>query len=137
MAGILIVAHTPIASAMLDFLDHIYGSIPDKIQAIDVSAHEDTKVTTQRLKAGVELVSDSKQVLIITDILGATPANAAGKYALNDHENHVMVITGLNLSMLLRAVSHRHEPLEQIVEKAIQGGTQGVVKIRTSSKLTI
>jgi len=137
MAGILIVAHTPIASAMLDFLDHIYGSIPDKIQAIDVSAHEDTKVTTQRLKAGVELVSDSKQVLIITDILGATPANVAGKYALNDHENHVIVITGLNLSMLLRAVSHRHEPLEQIVEKAIQGGTQGVVKIRTSSKLTI
>jgi len=137
MAGILIVAHTPIASAMLDFLDHIYGSIPDKIQALDIPAHEDTKVTTQRLKAGVELVSDSKQVLIITDILGATPANVAGKYALNDHENHVIVITGLNLSMLLRAVSHRHEPLEQIVEKAIQGGTQGVVKIRTSSKLTI
>jgi len=39
--------------------------------------------------------------------------------------------------MLLRAVSHRHEPLEQIVEKAIQGGTQGVVKIRTTSKMTI
>jgi PTS system ascorbate-specific IIA component len=137
MAGILIVAHTPIASAMLDFLDHIYGSIPDKIQALDISAHEDTKISTQRLQAAVEIVSDSKQVLIITDILGATPANVAGKFALNDTENQVMVITGLNLSMLLRAVSHRHEPLEQIVEKAIQGGTQGVVKIRTTSQMTI
>lgn len=137
MAGILIVAHTPIASAMLDFLDHIYGSIPDKIQALDIPAHEDTKISTQRLKVAVEMVSDSKQVLIITDILGATPANVAGKFALNDTENQVMVITGLNLSMLLRAVSHRHEPLEQIVEKAIQGGTQGVVKIRTTSQMTI
>jgi len=137
MAGILIVAHTPIASAMLDFLDHIYGSIPDKIQALDIPAHEDTKISMQRLKVAVEVVSDNKQVLIITDILGATPANVAGKFALNDTDNQVMVITGLNLSMLLRAVSHRHEPLEQIVEKAIQGGTQGVVKIRTSSKLTI
>jgi PTS system ascorbate-specific IIA component len=137
MAGILIVAHTPIASAMLDFLDHIYGSIPDKIQALDIPAHEDTKVTTQRLKAGVELVSDSKQVLIITDILGATPANVAGKYAVNDTDNQVMVITGLNLSMLLRAVSNRHEPLEKIVEKALQGGTQGVMKIRTTTKMTI
>jgi PTS system ascorbate-specific IIA component len=137
MAGILIVAHTPIASAMLDFLDHIYGSIPDKIQALDIPAHEDTKVTTQRLKAGVELVSDSKQVLIITDIVGATPANVAGKYAVNDTDNQVMVITGLNLSMLLRAVSHRHEPLEKIVDKALQGGTQGVMKIRTTSKMTI
>jgi PTS system ascorbate-specific IIA component len=137
MAGIVIVAHTPIASAMLDFLDHIYGSIPDKIQALDISAHEDTKISTQRLQAAVKIVSDSKQVLIITDILGATPANVAGKFALNDTENQVMVITGLNLSMLLRAVSHRHEPLEQIVEKAIQGGTQGVVKIRTTSQMTI
>jgi len=137
MAGILIVAHTPIASAMLDFLDHIYGSIPDKIQALDIPAHEDTKVTTQRLKAGVELVSDSKQVLIITDILGATPANVAGKYVVNDTDNQVMVITGLNLSMLLRAVSNRHEPLEKIVEKALQGGTQGVMKIRTTTKMTI
>ena len=137
MAGILIVAHTPIASAMLDFVDHIYGSIPDKIQALDIPAHEDTKISTQRLKAAVDLVSESKQVLILTDILGATPANVAGKFAQNDTENQIMVITGLNLSMLLRAVSHRHEPIEQIVEKSLQGGTQGVVKIRTSSKMTI
>lgn len=137
MAGILIVAHTPIASAMLDFVDHIYGSIPDKIQALDIPAHEDTKISAQRLQAAVDLVSDSKQVLILTDILGATPANVAGKFALNDTDNQIMVITGLNLSMLLRAVSHRHEPLEQIVEKSLQGGMQGVVKIRTSAKMTI
>jgi PTS system ascorbate-specific IIA component len=137
MAGILIVAHTPIASAMLDFVDHIYGSIPDKIQAIDIPAHEDTKISAQRLKAAVDLVSDNQQILILTDILGATPANVAGKFALNNTENQIMVITGLNLSMLLRAVSHRHEPLEQIVEKSLQGGTQGVVKIRTSAKMTM
>lgn len=137
MAGILIVAHTPIASAMLDFVDHIYGSIPDKIQALDIPAHEDTKISSQKLKTAVDLVSDNKEILILTDILGATPANVAAKVALNDTENQIKVITGLNLSMLLRAVSHRHEPLEQIVEKSLQGGTQGVVKIRTNSKMTI
>lgn len=137
MAGILIVAHTPIASAMLDFVEHIYGSIPDKIQALDIPAHEDTKISTQRLRAAVDFVSESKQVLILTDILGATPANVAGKLAQNDSQNQIMVITGLNLSMLLRAVSHRNEPIEQIVEKSIQGGTQGVMRVRTSDKMTI
>jgi PTS system ascorbate-specific IIA component len=91
----------------------------------------------QRLKAAVDLVSESKQVLILTDILGATPANVAGKLAQNDSQNQIMVITGLNLSMLLRAVSHRHESIEQIVEKSIQGGTQGVIKVRTSAKMTV
>jgi len=31
---------------------------------------------------------------------------------------------------LLRAVSHRHEPLAEIVEKSLQGGQQGVMRIR-------
>ena len=46
----------------------------------------------------------------------------------------LQIITGLNLPMLLRAISHRHEPLDEIVEKALQGGQQGVIRIRDLSK---
>jgi PTS system ascorbate-specific IIA component len=31
--------------------------------------------------------------------------------------------------MLLRTVSYRHEPLEALVQRAIVGGTQGVMQV--------
>jgi PTS system ascorbate-specific IIA component len=37
--------------------------------------------------------------------------------------------------MLLRAVSHRHEALSEIVEKSLQGGQQGVMRIRDATKI--
>ena len=37
--------------------------------------------------------------------------------------------TGINLPMLLRSVSYRHEPLDALVARAVTGGTQGVMQV--------
>lgn len=137
MAGILIVAHTPLATAMLEFVQHIYGEVPDNIFALNIPAHEDIKLSTNRLQKAVDQVTATKEVLILTDIMGATPSNVASKISQNDQQHEIKVITGLNLPMLLRAVSHRHEPLDQIIDKSLQGGHQGVMKIRDSSPISI
>jgi PTS system ascorbate-specific IIA component len=39
------------------------------------------------------------------------------------------LITGVNLPMLLRAVSYRHESLDTLVSRAVIGGTQGVMQV--------
>ena len=137
MAGILIVAHTPLASAMLDFVEHIYGQVPENVSAVNVPPHEDVKLTLNKLISIVDGFKGEEEVLVITDIMGATPSNVASRlinhtYSLKD----IQVVTGVNLPMLLRAISHRHEPIEQIVEKSLQGGQQGVMKIRDSSKVS-
>jgi PTS system ascorbate-specific IIA component len=137
MAGILIVAHTPLASAMLDFVEHIYGQVPENVSAVNVPPHEDVKLTLNKLISIVDGFKGEEEVLVITDIMGATPSNVASRlinhtYSLKD----IQVVTGVNLPMLLRAISHRHEPIEQIVEKSLQGGQQGVIKIRDSSKVS-
>ena len=135
MAGILIVAHTPIASAILEFVEHVYSSVPDQVFAIDVSAHEDAKLITQRLLERIEQMQSSSEVLILTDIMGATPSNVASKLSSSGSTGKVLqIVTGLNLPMLLRTISHRNEPLDEIVEKALQGGQQGVIRIRDLSK---
>ena len=61
-------------------------------------------------------------VLVLTDIFGATPCNVAQKLVDGVHSR---LITGVNLPMLLRAVSYRHEPLEALVSRAVIGGTAG------------
>jgi PTS system ascorbate-specific IIA component len=137
MAGIIIVAHTPLASALLEFVGHIYGQVPEHIFAVNVPPHEDSKITLNKLQELVDSLHSENEVLVITDIMGATPSNVASRLMnKSNHGRDIQVLTGVNLPMLLRAVSHRHEPLTEIVEKSLQGGQQGVMRIRDVTKIS-
>jgi len=137
MAGIIIVAHTPLASALLEFVEHIYGQVPEHIFAVNVPPHEDSKITLNKLQELVDTLHSENEVLVITDIMGATPSNVASRLInKSNHGRDIQVLTGVNLPMLLRAVSHRHEPLSEIVEKSLQGGQQGVMRIRDVTKIS-
>ena len=137
MAGIIIVAHTPLASALLEFVGHIYGQVPEHIFAVNVPPHEDSKITLNKLQELVDSLHSENEVLVITDIMGATPSNVASRLMNQSNQSRdIQVLTGVNLPMLLRAVSHRHEPLTEIVEKSLQGGQQGVMRIRDATKIS-
>ena len=137
MAGIIIVAHTPLASALLEFVGHIYGQVPEHIFAVNVPPHEDSKITLNKLQELVDSLHSENEVLVITDIMGATPSNVASRLMNKSNPGRdIQVLTGVNLPMLLRAVSHRHEPLSEIVEKSLQGGQQGVMRIRDVTKIS-
>ena len=130
MAGILIIAHAPLASALEQFTRHVYGEVPDRLTALDVMAHEDAKVTLERtIEAAQSIISD-KGLLVLTDIMGATPANVANRLAhLPEFEGRVRVIAGVNLPMLMRAIAYRAEPLDSATQKAMHGGQQGIIPI--------
>ena len=64
-------------------------------------------------------------VLVLTDVFGATPCNVAQK--LVDGVNSKL-IAGVNLPMLLRTVTYRHESLDSLVAR-LAGGTQGVMQV--------
>ena len=133
MVGIVIVAHTPLASAMLSFAEHTFGVLPERIKAIDVPPYEDTKVSFDRLVKAAYGVNSGNGVLILTDVMGATPANVATKLEamgpLSGLNSPVIVLTGLNLPMLMRCISHRDESLEELSQKALQGGQNGILRI--------
>jgi mannose PTS system EIIA component len=136
MAGILIIAHTPFASALRDCISHIYGGLPARIGAVDVAPNCDPVQQLKEAHAEVERLREENGVLVLTDLYGATPANIAGRLAsLPD----VRVLAGVNLPMLVRAVCYRTTPLDTLVDKALAGGAkgiQGVVPSATPQPLT-
>jgi mannose PTS system EIIA component len=67
---------------------------------------------------------------VLTDVFGATPCNVAQK--LVDGVGSRLV-TGVNLPMLLRAVTYRQEPLESLVTRSLAGGTQGVMSVAVTA----
>ncbi len=135
MAGIVIVAHTPIASAMLNFAEHTFGVVPERVRAVDIPPHEDIKASYDRVLKAAYGVNAGNGVLILTDVMGATPANVATKLEtlgpLSGLNAPVIVLAGLNLPMLMRCISHRGEDLEEIAKKALAGGQHGILRLGT------
>ena len=133
MVGIVIVAHTPVASAMLGFAEHAFSVLPEGVRAVDVPPHEDTKVSFDRVVKAAYGVNTGNGILILTDVMGATPANVASKLEtlgpLSGLNTPIIVLAGLNLPMLMRCISHRSEPLEVLAHKALQGGQNGILRL--------
>jgi mannose PTS system EIIA component len=133
MAGILIIAHTPIASAMLSFAEHVYGSIPEHIQAVDIPAHEDAKISFERVLAAAKAVETHGELLVLTDVMGATPANVASRLMTQQSSTgmklKVQILAGLNLPMLMRAVSYKDDALDVLTQKTLQGGQNGILRL--------
>ena len=135
MTGIVIVAHTPVASAMLGFAEHTFGVLPERVRAVDIPPHEDTKASFDRVMKAAYGVNTGNGVLILTDVMGATPANVASKLEalgpLSGLNAPVIVLAGLNLPMLMRCISHRGENLEELAQKALAGGQNGILRLGT------
>jgi PTS system ascorbate-specific IIA component len=74
----------------------------------------------------VRQLDEGNGVLVLTDMLGATPSNIAARLAA---PGRVAVVAGVNLPMLVRALTYRAQPLAVVVEKAISGGREGVLHL--------
>ena len=125
MNGIFIIAHAPLASAFRQCVLHVFPENAVGVAALDVLPNmppEETLAQARIMLAQIGL----PQTLVLTDIFGATPCNVAQK--LVDGVN-TRLLTGINLPMLLRAVSYRREPLDTLVTRALAGATQGVMQV--------
>jgi PTS system ascorbate-specific IIA component len=74
----------------------------------------------------LKLVDTGQGVLILTDIYGASPANLAMKLL---DPGRVEGVAGVNLPMLLRALTYRDKDMETLVTRAVAGGRDGVLNM--------
>ena len=134
MIGILLVTHTPLSAAFLAAATHVYKKAPDNVRALDVIADQDPYEVNELVAQALLELDDGDGVLILTDICGATPANCAQR--MTNLSSNTRLIYGLNVPMLLRALNYRHLPLAQVVEKALDGGKNGVASYTDETSMS-
>jgi PTS system ascorbate-specific IIA component len=127
--GILIIAHAPLASALRAGVLHVFPDADQGIQALDVPANEAPEVTRTHAQ---QMLADlaTPNILVLTDVFGATPCNIAQKVV---DGVQCKLVAGVNLPMLLRTVNYRHEPLDVLVARALAGGTQSIMQVAVTA----
>ena len=133
MNSILLVAHAPLAYALRQCVLHVFPEAESAVAALDVQPQA---APEESLAAGRILIAQQlgrtpqAQVLVLTDVFGATPCNVA-QHLVDGVRSRL--VAGVNLPMLLRAVTYRHELLEAQVQRALAGGTAGVMQVAVAA----
>ena len=122
--GIIIVTHVDYGSALLKAAEFIVGPVQD-CTCIQVDSSLEVSETVTRLKEAVDRLSSGNGVVVLTDMFGGTPTNLS--LSLIGSRTDVEVLTGVNLPMLLRVLSNRTLPLEELAALAISAGCEGII----------
>ena len=125
MAAVLLIAHAPLASALLSVAGHCYEEKGHLFEAIDVEPTMSAETVESLARAALARLN-APEVLVLTDVFGATPCNVAQR--LSDGVN-VRVVAGVNVPMLWRSLCYLGEPLEALVARAVSGASQGVMQV--------
>ena len=125
MASLLIVAHAPLASSLMAVARHVYPDCSRTAAAVDVAPGTEPEAVQAQIRAALAGLG-AEEVLMLVDVFGATPCNAA--LAVADGQR-IRVVAGVNVPMLWRTLCYAQMPLEDLVNRALAGATQGVMHV--------
>ena len=124
--GILIISHDGIGPAILGTATLMLNDCPLQTKLLTTSRDCDPDQLSEDAIEQVEALDTGEGVLVLTDLYGSTPYNIAQKLT---SQRQVHVVSGLNLSMLIRVFNYPKLTLEELSEKAVTGGKDGISKI--------
>lgn len=106
MIPIIIAAHGKLAGELLNSAEMIFGK-QENIETILFVPGENTEDLKIKYREKLEHFKDSKEVLIIVDLFGGSPYNAAFEIAIIN--KNIDILTGASLPLLLEVLSIRND----------------------------
>lgn len=131
MIGILIVAHGTLGESLIHCASHVMGKRPLYLRQLGVTVHDDPEALLPQGRDLIRFLDQGQGVLVMTDIFGATPSNIASRLLIPDH---VQGVSGVNMPMLIKALTYRELPMETLIQKALAGAQEGVIRMSDTTK---
>lgn len=126
MIGLFLITHSSFGESLIQCACHILNRRPPQIVQLGVAAQDDPLDALPLAREMLTLVDKGEGVLILTDLFGATPANIALKLL---EPGRIEGVAGVNLPMLLRALTYREKGMETLLVKTVGGGRDGVLNM--------
>ena len=121
MIGLFLITHGTYGESLIQCACHVLNKRPPQIAQLGVAAQDDPLDALPLARQLLDLVDGGEGALVMTDIFGATPANVALKLL---EPVRIEGVAGVNLPMLLRALTYRDKCIATLVAKAVSGGRE-------------
>ena len=123
MIGLVLVAHAGIAQEFLVAAEMIMGKI-EGVEAVSIKPDDQVDLIRTAIAGAIKKV-DSDGVIIMTDMFGGTPSNMSLSFL---QENHIEVLTGINLPMMIKFVADRAKfGVAELAEKLKLCGRESII----------
>ena len=122
--GLLLITHNRIGSELLATATTTFGNCPITTRAVSVNSNTDPDRVLAAARKSLHEIDTGSGVLVLTDCFGSTPSNIANRL-LDDGD--VRIVSGVSLPMLIRVMNYARLTLNDLANKAVSGGCEGVV----------
>ncbi len=123
MIGLVVVCHENMGAELVKAAEMIVGKI-DAVSAVSVKQESAPETLRSDIQAAIKKVDRKKGVMLFTDMFGGTPSNIALAFL----GESVEVVTGVNLSMLIKFANHRDErPLQELAKLVQEAAQKSIV----------
>ncbi len=125
MVNLLVITHGDFADGLVDAMQLIIGP-QEGIQTLSLKETDAIDLLGERVQTAVQELDQGQGVLVLVDLLGASPFNISARLSMEN--KNVDVVTGVNLPMLLETAMQRQEmSLREVAAVAKEAGTSGIV----------
>ena len=121
--GIVIVTHGKTGESLIEEAGFVLGQVLDDILFVAFNQSEGLPGGVSEIRSSIERADTGDGVVVLTDLMGASPSNGVADVL---EEHHSVMVTGINLGMLIRVYNYRNETLETVIRKAVEGGRRSV-----------
>ncbi len=126
MIGILLITHGGFGDCLMQNARDVLNREPEQVAHLGLSPRDDPRDLLPAAQALLASLDTGEGVVVLTDIWGASPANLATKLL---QSGRVEGVAGVNLPMLLRALTYRNKGMSTLLSKTVSGGRDGVMKM--------
>ncbi len=122
--ALLLITHSTIGELLLQSAVGVLGVCPMPAAFLPAPSDCDPLRVLDQAKKMADELNEGHGVLVLTDMFGATPSNIACRLR---EQREIRVVAGVNLPMLIRVLNYPRLNLDELKEKALSGGRDGIM----------
>jgi len=121
--GIVIVTHGDTGQSLIEVAEFVLGQSMDAIRVVKFDQSGNRPTVTADLRAALDEAEFGDGILVLTDLIGASPSNQVAELL---EKYKAVMVTGINVAMLISVWNYRDSALGLLARKAIESGRRGV-----------
>ncbi len=124
MIGVVVLAEKALAAGLVAAAVRTLGTHPPGLETVAVDYASPPENITEHIRQALHKADYGRGVLVLADVYGATHTNLACRLL---ERGRIELVTGANLPMLLKVLNYRQLGMDDLIDKALSGGSGGIV----------